>query len=190
MRTHPIIATLLRLRPLSDEAIADLHAIIRMEQLERGTELLRIGQVARNMFFIHKGLARVYYQREDKDVTDYFAIDGQFIGAVPSLFTQQPTHKAIELVEDSEVYHFTSKDFEACCAKHHDLENAARRLTTFAVMQEQQRIESLRFHSAAERYALLERTYPGITNRCPLQYIASYLNTTPVSVSRIRAGKQ
>lgn len=190
VRTQPIIALLLGLRPLSDEAIADLHAIITEEELKRGTELLRMGQVARSMFFIRKGLARVYYHREEMDVTDYFAIDGQFIGAVPSLFTQQPTHKAIELVEDSEVHRFAAKDFEARCAKHHDLENAARRLTAFAVMQEQQRIESLRFHSAAERYALLERTYPGITNRCPLRYIASYLNTTPVSVSRIRAGKQ
>lgn len=190
MHPDPVIAAFQRVQPLPDEAIADLEKIISEEHLRKGTELLRIGQVARNMFFIRKGLARVYYHRQDKEVTDYFAIDGQFIGAVPSLITQQPSHKAIHLVEDSDVLIFPVKALDELCARHHDLERASRRMALFGMLQGQERIESLRFHSAAERYALLERTYPGITNRCPLHYIASYLNTTPVSISRIRAGVQ
>jgi len=58
------------------------------------------------------------------------------------------------------------------------------------MLEGQRRIESIRFLSAKERYEELERLYPGITNRAPLKYIASYLGTTQVSVSRIRAGKQ
>lgn len=159
MHANPIIAAFQRMQPLPDEAIADLESIITEEHMKRGAELLRIGQVARNMFFISEGLARVYYHREDKDVTDYFAIDGQFIGAVPSLFTQQPSHKAIQLIEDSHVLTFPAKALEDVCARHHDLERAARRMSAFGMLEGQERIESLRFHSAAERYALLERTY-------------------------------
>jgi CRP-like cAMP-binding protein len=190
MHANPVISAFQRVQPLPDEAIADLEGILSEQHMERGTELLRKGQVARNMFFIRKGLARVFYHREDKEVTDYFAIDGQFIGAVPSLFTQQPSHKAIHLIEDSDVLSFSAKALDEICARHHDLERASRRMALFGMLQGQERIESLRFHSAAERYALLERTYPGITNRCPLHYIASYLNTTPVSISRISAGVQ
>jgi CRP-like cAMP-binding protein len=190
MHEHPVIASFQALQPLNDAAINDLEAILDEQHLNKNTELLKVGQVARRMYFIRKGLARVYYRMAEKDVTDYFAIDGQFIGAVPSLFTQQPSHKAIQLIEDSDVISFQAMDFEALCLHHHELERAARRMAGYAVLLGQQRIESLRFHSAAERYALLERTYPGITNRCPLQYIASYLNTTPESISRIRAGKQ
>ena len=190
MDPDPIITVLRSIHSLPDEAIIDLGSIIRKERFKKNTRLLKLGHVARNMYFINKGLARVYYHMDGKDVTDYFAIDGQFIGAVPSLFTGQPSHKAIQLIEDSDVHYFPVKEFDACCGRHPELERAARSMSNYAILQGQQRIESLRFHSAAERYALLERTYPGITNRCPLQYIASYLNTTPESISRIRAGKQ
>lgn len=187
---NPVVKLFSSIHPMSGESMSDLEGIIRFQKLPKNKDLLKVGQVAENMYFIHKGLARVYYHWQDKDVTDYFAIDGQFIGAVPSLFTQVPSRKAIHLLEDSEVYSFAAKDFEACCAKHHDLERAARRLCTFGLMQEQERIESLRFCSASERYFELEKKYPGITNRCPLQYIASYIGTSQVSVSRIRAGIQ
>lgn len=175
---------------LKPEIIADLEKIIRFATFKNNTELLKIGQVARGMYFINKGLARVYYQHKDQHVTDYFAIEGQFIGAVPSVFTLQPSKKAIQLLEDSEVSFFMVKYFEDCCARHHDLERAARKLAYFALVEEQERIERLRFYSAGERYLELEKKYPGISNRCPLKYIASYLGITPVSLSRIRAGVQ
>jgi len=47
---------------------------------------------------------------------------GNFVGAVPSAFTQQPTRKAIQLIEDSELESFSISDFDACCAAHHDLD--------------------------------------------------------------------
>lgn len=175
---------------LTPGTIADLQNIIRLKIVKSNTELLKFGQIARGMYFINQGLARVYYQHRDLDVTDYFAIDGQFIGAVPSVFTLQPSQKAIQIIEDSEVSYFWVKDFEECCARHHDLERAARKLAYFALVEEQHRIEKLRFYSAAERYLELEKKYPGISNRCPLKYIASYLSISQVSLSRIRAGVQ
>ncbi|MEQ8881167.1 MAG: hypothetical protein RLQ12_16100 [Cyclobacteriaceae bacterium] len=63
-------------------------------------------------------------------------------------------------------------------------------MATFAFLDCQKRIEAIRFFSAAERYKLLEKQYPGISNRIPLKHIASYLGTTQVSLSRIRAGVQ
>ncbi len=175
---------------LAPGTIADLQNILQFATLKSNTELLKFGQMARAIYFINKGLARVYYQHKDLDVTDYFAIDGQFIGAVPSVFTLQPSRKAIQIIEDSEVSYFWVKDFEKCCARHHDLERAARKLAYFALVEEQDRIEKLRFYSAAERYLELEKKYPGISNRCPLKYIASYLGISQVSLSRIRAGVQ
>ena len=50
-----------------------------------------------------------------------------------------------------------------------------------------QRIESLQFHTAEERYRDLLEASPNILQRVPLKYIASYLGITPVSLSRIRS---
>lgn len=187
---HPVVAVFHAMSRLSSEAAEALAAIISKQQAPKNTLLLRLGVVSTRMYFIEQGLAQVYYEHGEENVTDYFAIDGQFIGAVPSLFTGEPSRKAIQLLEDS-VYHVLPVEgFEQCCMQFHDIERAARKIMVWGLLQEQERIESMRFHSTAERYHMLEKKYPGITNRCPLKYIASYLGTTSVSISRIRSGIQ
>ena len=190
MNPNPIISLFHSLSPLKNDVIEDFEKIISYDLIPKNTALLEIGKYAKSMFFVQRGLARAFNFHDDKDVTDYFAIDGQFIGAVPSLLTGLPSDKGIQLIEDSEIFHFLSADFEKLCAKYHALEHNARKLMGLALLEEQQRIASLRFYSMKERYEIMEKKYPGIMNRCPLHYIASYLGTTQVSISRIRAGIQ
>ena len=187
---NPYISALAKVSTFSEEIIEELNKYIHFDCFHKGKELLKIGQVAKYIYFIKKGVARVYYLKEEKDVTDYFAIDNQFIGAVASLFTKEPSKKAIEILEDSEVYYMSYDDFELLCQKFHEVEKAGRKLAIYGILEGQQRIESIRFLSASERYHELEQKYPGISNRIPLKYIASYLGTTQVSLSRIRGGIQ
>jgi CRP-like cAMP-binding protein len=190
MHQNPLIAALLQISALSEASVIALDGLINYHKYSKNSSLLSFGSVAQYIFFIHKGLARVFYYRDDRDVTDYFAVGNQFVGATASLFKGIPSNKAIELLEDSEVYSLPYARFDQLCLKHPDLERAVRKLAIFGLLEEQERIESFRFLSAKERYWELEKKYPGITNRAPLKHIASYLNTTDVSISRIRAGKQ
>lgn len=190
METNPIIEIFSRVHPLSYEARKEFISIFQHRSYAKKVKLLEYGHVADSLFYIKKGLARAFYNREGTEVTYYFAIDNQFIGAVPSLFDKQPSHKAIQLIEDSEVIQFAYSDFERCCSQHQDLEIAARKISSLIILREQERNENLRFFSARERFELLEKQYPGISNRCPLKYLASYIGTSPVSLSRIRAGIQ
>lgn len=183
-----MIDTLNAISPLCDEAKIALTACIKQKQYKRNTHLLKIGSVSHYMYFIQKGLARAHYQINGMDVTDYFAIDGQFIGGVESLFTKQPSKKGIQVLEDAKVWRMHYDSFEQLCAQHHDIERLGRKMAIFAFMEGQQRIESIRFKEAKERYDELSIKYPGLVNRCPLKYIASYLGITQVSLSRIRAG--
>lgn len=183
-----MIQTIHTFSPLSDSAYKALEDCVELTAHKRNTYLLKTGMVSHYMYFIKKGVARVYYEFEGMDVTDYFAIDGQFIGGVESLFTGLPSKKGIQLLEDAEVYRMKYADFEELCSQYHDIEKAGRRLATFAFLEGQQRIESIRFHEAKERYNELNKKYPGLINRCPLKYIASYLGITQVSLSRIRSG--
>jgi CRP-like cAMP-binding protein len=187
---NPILSIFNTINSLSDSTALALNELVKKKNFKKGDMLVRIGQVPLNFYFVEKGLARVFYVHKKIEVTDYFAIDNQFIGALPALFNGQPSHKAIEILEDSDVLYFSYAAFDKLCEQHHDLERAARKMTIFGMLEGQKRIESIRFLSAKERYEELERLYPGITNRAPLKHIASYLGTTQVSISRIRAGKQ
>ncbi len=185
-----MLQALMSVSPLSDESQVALNEVIENKQHKRNTHLVKIGGVSHYMYFINKGVARVYYEINGLDVTDYFAIDGQFIGAIDSLFSGRPSKKGIQLLEDAEVLRISYKKFEELCTRYHDIERVGRKIAIFAFLEGQQRMESIRFHEAKERYEELNRKYPGLVNRCPLKYIASYLGITQVSLSRIRAAAQ
>lgn len=187
---NPVAAILHTISPLTEQAAEDLFQIMTERSVKKGTHLVRIGRKVENFHFVVKGLARVYYLRDGEDVTDYFAAEGQFVGAVPALFTGSPSRKAVETLEPSTIIQFPYAEFEKLCAKHHDVERAGRKLAVYGFLEIQQRLENMRFLSVRERYEELERQHPGISNRLPLRHIASFLGTTNVSISRIRAGKQ
>lgn len=185
-----MFSLLLKMSAVDEAGQLLLQQLIKREEWKKGHAILRIGQVDTNMYFVVQGSGRVYYSLGDKDVSDYIAMDGQFLGGVESLFTGEPSKKGIELTEDSIIEWLNYAEFENACAANHSLEKLGRKLATFAFLEAQRRIETLRFLSAAERYEELERKYPGISNRIPLKHLASYLGTTQVSLSRIRAGEQ
>lgn len=178
------------LSPLDKAGQEALAKICTRKNYKKNTVLLDLGEVSRKLYFIVKGLGRVYYIRDGNDITDYFAIDHNFLGGLPSYFTGQPSHKAIELLEDSEVIEIYNYEFEKLCSEHHQIERCGRKLAIMAFIECQSEIESIRFLSAKERYFEFEKKYPGIISRAPLKHIATYLGTTQVSVSRIRAGIQ
>lgn len=185
-----LVQTCLTLQNLDQESLEALESIVRISAVARGKHLLYFGEVDRKMHFVAQGSGRVYYERDGRDITDYLALDGHFLGAVESLFTQKPSNKAIEILEDSIVESIDFMAFENLCVDYHLIERLGRKLAIFGFLEVQQRMESIRFKSAAERYAELEELYPGISNRVPLKHLASFLGTSQVSLSRIRAGVQ
>jgi CRP-like cAMP-binding protein len=186
---NPLVQLIHQVSPLSAAAQTALEEAVQFQHLPKNTELLKIGQISQRLYYIQQGLARVYYYKGDVDITDYFAIDQQFIGAVRSLFSGVPSSKGIQLLEDSDVYAIHIQDFERLCLRFHDVERAGRKLAIFAFLEAQSRLESIQFLEAKERYLELGKKYPGLVNRAPLKYIASYLGITQVSLSRIRAEK-
>ncbi len=184
---NPLLSVLHSFSPLSAEAQEALLNLIRYNQFPNKTELLPISQVAKYLYFIHQGLGRVFYYKDEVDVTDYFAQDNQFIGAVSSLFTGQPSRKGIQLLEPSLVYYFSYQKFIKLGQQYPEIERAGGRLAIFAFLEAQARLESIQFLTAQERYEKLNQKYPGLLNRAPLKHVASYLGITQVSMSRIRA---
>ena len=185
-----MLETMQAISPLSPQATQALQSVIHSSAYKNNAHLLKIGQVAHHIYFVKKGIGRVFYHFNGLDVTDYFAIEGHFLGGVESLFTHQPSKKGVQVLEDSIVEYISHAQFENLCTQYHDIERLGRRLAIFGFLEGQERVESIRFKEAKERYIELNNRYPGLVNRCPLKHIASYLGITQVSLSRIRAEVQ
>lgn len=166
-----------------------ISSISKMVSVKRNTDLQSIGHTCKTIYFIKKGVARIYYFKDDNDITESFSFENNIVVRFESLFTGRPSKKGIQMLEDSEVIAINATELFKLYDKHPDIERLFRKIFESALVDQVNRIESLQFHTAEERYNALLKESPDVLKRVPLKFIASYLGITPVSLSRIRGQK-
>ncbi len=184
---NPFLRYLRGVAPLCDESAEAFASCVETRSLPKSALLLAEGQVCHHIWFVEEGVLRLFYHRDDRDVTDYFGFPGQLMGGIDSFFSQQPSRKAIQTIESCRLHGVRHADLERLYQRHHDLEHLGRRLATEAFLSMQRRLYSLQFHTARQRYDELLATHPTLLQRVPLGHIASFLGVTQVTLSRIRA---
>ncbi|MGE0568047.1 MAG: Crp/Fnr family transcriptional regulator [Bacteroidia bacterium] len=175
--------------PLSKEAEKAIAEISKIITIKKNTDLQPIGHTCKTIYFINKGVARIYYFKDGVDITESFAFENNIIARVESLFTGKPSRKAIQILEDAEIVAINSTQLFKLYDKFPEIERLFRLIFESAYVGTVDRIEGMQFHSAEERYNALIKEAPNVLKRVPLKYIASYLGITQVSLSRIRGTK-
>jgi CRP-like cAMP-binding protein len=171
---------------LSVDSKKELLELITERNLKKNDILQKPGSTCKTIYFVNKGIARIFYYKDDNDITEHFSFTNDIIIRAESLFTGQPTSKGIQVIENTEIMALDSAKLFALYDSHHDIERLFRLIIEREYTNTVKRIESLQFKDAKERYMeLLNET--DLVNRIPLKYIASYLGITQVSLSRIRS---
>lgn len=173
---------------LGKDSQAQVLAISHILNLKKNEILQPIGHTCKTIYFVQKGIVRIFYYKDGIDITECFAFENQIIARVESLFTQRPSQKGIQLIEDAELVAINATALFKLYDQYHDIERLFRKIFEQGYVDTVNRLESLQFHSAEERYVHLLKEMPDVLQRVPLKYIASYLGITQVSLSRIRAG--
>ncbi len=187
--SHALITYFKQISQLSTSSEEALKALIQIQSIPKNQDLQHIAQTCKTLYFLKTGLARIYYFHDGNDVTEGFYEPFCLIARAESLFAGAPSKKAIQVLEDAEVWSISTQELSALYDDHRDIERLFTRLFERAYVQTIQRIENLQFQTAEERYRLLSQEQPEVLRRVPLKYIASYLGITQVSLSRIRAKK-
>jgi CRP-like cAMP-binding protein len=151
--------------------------------------LLREHSVSDYIYFIQKGVARIYYYKNGKEITEWIALNEQFFLSITSFFNRTPSHLIIQTIAPSEVYGIHHNDFMALADQYHDIERLLRKMVTRSLILSQVRMDSIQFETAQQRYEGLVKKMPNILQRVPLSYIASFLGVTLETLSRIRSQK-
>jgi CRP-like cAMP-binding protein len=172
--------------PISEAAKMEIRELSSIVHIKKNKDLQTIGQTCRTLYFVQEGTARIYYFKEDKDITEYFAFENDLIIRAESLFTEKPSHKAIQAISDTTFIAIPAKQLFELFDRFHEVERLFRKIVEQSYVDTINRLESLQFHTAEERYQALLKYSPAVVREIPLKYIASYLGITQVSLSRIR----
>lgn len=174
----------------SDQTQQKLSAVFKRSELSKGHLLYQQGEICQHIFYIEKGLARVYYYTgSGKEITQWFFAENSFLTAVDSFYHHKPTMVYCELLEDSVIYSLKYTDLENMLNDDHDMAKLAFHAVYELARKLSEYIIGLKFQSAEDRYKALMKEYPKIFQRAKLGHIASFLGITQETLSRIRAGK-
>lgn len=149
--------------------------------------LLHKDEVNNHLFFVQKGIARIFYHKGKKEITEWIAMDETFFFSIISFFERTPSRLMIQTIEPSFVYGIHHDALMELCDKHHEIERLFRKMLTHSLILSQVRVDSLQFETAKQRYKKLLEMNPSIIQRVALSHIASYLGITQETLSRIRA---
>lgn len=181
------IKFLTKVSNLSNQAKQDLAKCMEQETFDKNEKILEAGNTCNHLYFLRKGLVRIYYLKEGKEITEHFVTEQNIFGSIDSLVNRRKSILTIEALEPCQLYSISHSHMETLYSQHHDLERVGRLLSIQAFLQIQTRLYALQFHNATERYENLVKEYPDLVHRVPLGQIASYLGITQVSLSRIRS---
>lgn len=174
---------------LSPDCKSELSDIAQVLNLKKETLLVKEGEYADKTYYIVKGCARAYYLKDGKDISDWFAFENDFISSIQSFFLNIPSPHYIELLEDTTLLEISREDAYKLSDKYHDFERMTKNIVVKTMLQQQERIASMQFHTAQKKYDNLLAIYPTITQRIPLTHLASYIGITLETLSRIRNPK-
>jgi len=175
--------------PLSPESSKAFLSTWKQWTIPKDFYLLREHAVSDYIYFIKKGIARIYYHKNDKEITEWIAMDEQFFLSITSFFERIPSYLIIQTIEPSEVYGIHHNDLNSLADQYHDVEKLLRKMLTRSLILSQERMLSIQFETAQQRYDRLLKKSPEIIQRVPLSYIASFLGVTLETLSRIRSSK-
>lgn len=185
----PLEKAITAISPLSPESRTIFLNAWKHWSVPKDHLLVREHTVSDYIYFIQKGVARIYYYKNDKEITEWIAMDEQFFLSITSFFQRTPSHLIIQTIEPSEVYGIHHNDFISLADQYHDVERLLRKMVTASLILSQVRMDSIQFETAHQRYERLLNNSPNIIQKVPLSYIASFLGVTLETLSRIRSAR-
>ncbi|MBR0361154.1 MAG: Crp/Fnr family transcriptional regulator [Paraprevotella sp.] len=172
---------------LSPKGVETLSEILVPFKYTKGSVVLPEGAVCRHMYFVERGMVRQYYYKGGRDITEHFSYEGRIVVCIESFLRQEPSKLIVEALENSCLYGIPYDELHQLADENKEIELLFRKIMEHALISSQVYADSQRFENATERYLRLLNTKPEILLRAPMLHIASYLQMSPETLSRVRA---
>jgi CRP-like cAMP-binding protein len=172
---------------ISEHDLSIVLSYFKKTEKAKNAVLLSEGQTSQFSFFVGKGCLRIYFiNKEGKDVTRYIAFENQLATGLSSFISKLPSAEYIEVIEKAELLYISHEDFNHLMQTLPQWQAFYQLYLEKAYMNTNNRLMSFTTMDARARYAQLLKINPAIVQRIPNKIVASYINISQETLSRLK----
>ena len=182
-----LIEALSEFHPLSDASQKQILGILEYKKFKKKDKLADLGEVPSKFYVLTSGIVRSYVTDErGKEFIRSLYVPLRAVGAFSALIQEKPVEIVYDCPTDCEVLVGDFTKYKELAENNIELSLLYNTILERIFIRMEKRIFELSVLDAKQRYLKLKKHIPDIENLIPQYHIASYLNITPVQLSRIR----
>ncbi len=184
---HPSFINFLKqFGELPDVVVEAIYTKMQRMELPKKHILLKKGKICNFLYFIEKGLARNFFEEDNKELTNDIILEGEILVSFSSFISRKPSLETIELLEDCVLSAIHYDDLQNLYQQFPIMERTGRMIAEHHYNSLAMKSYRLKFSNSSERYQYLFDNKIEIVKRVPIGIIASYLGMSIETLSRIR----
>jgi CRP-like cAMP-binding protein len=169
------------------KVLTELQEVFVDKKFSKGAYLLRPGQICTSHLLIKEGIARKYYFNDHKEVTTEIYFHDDVAVSLDSYILQKPGDVCIEALTELEVTIIDYRRFYKMKDNYPEVMMLDKMFIEYYAVWFEQRLREFQTLDASQRYLTLIEKEPQIVQFLPVTIVASYLNVTLETLSRIRS---
>ncbi len=178
--------TVQEIYPLNDDEILALLAIWRPLEVGRKVSLVVQGDPSTSLYFVVKGLQRVYYlDDKGREATLVFTYAPSFGGVLDSFLLQQPSRYYYETLTPSTFLKTSFVELDQLMSRYPAIERLIRLGTNVTLSGLLERLVEIQAFSSEEKFRALLKRSPHILQLVPHKYLANYLGIDATNFSKL-----
>lgn len=175
---------------ISEEDIEKIVPYFKPMSAKKNDFLVSQGEFGQQLFFVKKGCIRIFFINEEgQESTRFLAFENHFASALVSFITEDSSMEYVQALEDSEILYINRQDFFALLEAQPIWEKFYRHYLEFAYVTNTNRLMSFITMDARTRYENLLKERPIVVKRLPNKVVASFLNISQETLSRLKSKK-
>lgn len=171
---------------LDTETEEAVRGFFKKEVYKKNEFILEEGKICSKISFIKSGLVRRFYINEGTDITEWIYYDHQWLTSTASFIHQKPSLEYLQACEITVLYSLSYSDEQKLLEYPIFAKFYIKLLRNFLASFNEFR-HTYNLMSTQEKYKFLLCNFPEIIQRGKLKHVASMLDISQETLSRIRS---
>lgn len=175
-----------RLYAIDDDLILLFSRIIETKEFHKGDIIFEPDSYLKYIYFIESGMTRIFYYKNNRDITHYFFGPNTFSTGIESVFYQKPSLFGFQALTSCKISLIPFQQINELAKSHIVVNQIIQKALLDSLISFSNRFYRTQFQSALERYQFLLAENPELLQSASLGHIASYLGISQQTLSVIR----